>query len=75
MNLTFHTEASEQSGHRGGWAIGGLLTLAVVLVPLGVLLEQMPTFRVEPLDLLPAVISLQVLGAVLLAAWLLWSPA
>ena len=60
--------------HRGaGWVIGCLLTLA--FATLGLWLEQMPTFRVEPLDVLPAVITLQVIGAVVLAAWLIWSPA
>lgn len=75
MNLTFDIDASEQATHRGAWTIAGLLTLAVALVPAGLCLEQMPTFRVDPLDVLTAVITLQVLGAVLLAAWLLWSPA
>lgn len=75
MNLTFDTDSSDQAGQRSAWAIAAMLTLAAALVPVGLCLEQMPTFRLEPLDVLPAVISLQVLGAVLLAAWLLWSPA
>jgi hypothetical protein len=57
---------------RARWAIAGLVLLA--FAALGLWLELMPTFRLEPLDLLPAVITLQVGGAVVLAAWLLWSP-
>lgn len=58
---------------RARWAVRCLMVLAVAA--LGVWLELMPTFRLEPLDLLPVVIGVQVLGALVLTAWLLWSPA
>ncbi len=58
---------------RARWAIRCLLALAFSAG--GLWLELMPTFRLEPLDLLPVVIGVQVLGALVLTAWLLWSPA
>jgi hypothetical protein len=58
---------------RARWAIRCLMVLAFAAGALW--LELMPTFRLEPLDLLPMVIGVQVLGALVLTAWLLWSPA
>jgi hypothetical protein len=66
-------ERDKDAHHRAGLAIGGVLMLA--FASLGMWLDLMPTFRLEPLDLLPAVIGLQVVGAVVLAVWLLWAPA
>jgi hypothetical protein len=81
MNKTLHANpvyppadiGRADTFQRAHWAIASLLLLA--FGAFGLWLEVMPTFSLEPLDLLPAVITLQVVGAVVLAAWLLWSPA
>ena len=81
MNKTLHANLAyppadtspADTFQRAHGAIAFLLVLA--FAAFGLWLELMPTFSMEPLDLLPAVITLQVVGAVVLAAWLLWSPA
>ncbi|MEK8029532.1 hypothetical protein AACH06_01750 [Ideonella sp. DXS29W] len=76
MNLTLRPDPVElisRPAHLAGWVLSGLLLLA--LAACGLCLDLMPTFRLQPIDVLPVVIALQVLGAVALTGWLLWSPA